>query len=81
MRSYVIALSVFVSICSRRSTAFRAIACDTAHDQYLLFLALVLGSAPDGQMCLLNCAVGSARERGRHGPPKWQIASSQLPPF
>ena len=79
IRSQVSALSVFVLIGSRSLTAFLAIAHDMADDQYLQFFARVLGSARDGQTCLLNCAVRSARELGRYGPPRWQIASSQLP--
>ena len=54
-------LSVSVLIGSKSFTAFLAIAHDTAHDQYLQFFARVLGSAHDGQTCLLNCAVRSAK--------------------
>ena len=66
----VSAFNVSVLIGSSNLTAFRAIAHDTAHDQYRQFLARVLGSAREGQTRLLNCAVRSARERGRHGPPR-----------
>ena len=64
------AFSVSVLIGSTSLTAFRAIAHDTAHDQYRQFLTRVLGSARDGQTCLLNCEVRSAIEPGLHGPPR-----------
>ena len=70
MRSQVRAFSVSVLIGSKSRTAFRAIAHDTTHDQYRQFFARVLGSVREGHTCLLNCAVKSARERGRHGPPR-----------
>ena len=62
--SQVSAFNVSVLIGSNNLTAFRAIAHDTAHDQYRQFFARVLGSAREGQTCLLNCAVRSASERG-----------------
>ena len=59
MRSQVSAFNVSVLIGNSNRTAFRAIAHDTAHDQYRQFFARVLGSARGGQTCLLNCAVRS----------------------
>ena len=54
MRSQVSAFNVSVLIGSKSLTAFRAIANDTAHDQHHQFFARVLGTAREGQTCLLG---------------------------
>ena len=70
------ASSVSVLIGSESFTAFLAIAQDTAHDRFLQLFARVLGFARDGQTCLFNCAVRSAKERGLRPA---QMTDSQLP--